>query len=1127
MKFKFHGGYGKALPCTPRNRQRSSVESSLPAKQLLRVMKLVTFIIFACCLQVSANSNAQITISLKNVPLIDVLKEIEKQTDIRFVFVHSDIAQNASVSIVAKNENIENVFHQVFDPLSISWSIVDKFVILKRNINDIELSNQSSNMRDTTVQRTISGKIYNERGQTLAGATIIVKRTGKGANSDATGSFRLQDLIESDELHISFTGFTAQDIKTKGKNTIIVYLEPSMTELDKVIIQGYGETTKRIATGNIQTVSSQVIGSQVTMNALEAIQGRVAGLTVTSTSGYATAPYKMELRGRSVISDNLPSEPLIIVDGVPITILNLGSNNYQSGSAGFAQGRMMGPANGHSPLASINPEDIESISVLKDADATAIYGSRGGQGVILVTTKKGRAGQTKFDANVYTGQSFVTTYYNLMNTQQYVAMRKEAFANNNIQPDISNAYDLLVWDTTRYTDWQKFFWGKPASNTDVELSLSGGEKNTTFRVSAGYHKLSNLNSLSGFDDRGSVQVNLQHRTNNQKLNIAFIGFYSFLSLANISLGGAVNLPPNAPAVFDDQGKLNYAGWVPISNDFPFGIVLNPFKSKTSFLNANLKVDYEIVKGLKVSSTFGYSTNKMNQHSVVTIASQNPENRTTGTATFGTNDGSRRIIEPMIEYQCLIGKGELKAIIGGTYQDAVQTTMTVQGSGYIRDELLGSISNAPVKNASDGSGEYKYVAAFARINFNLDRKYLITLSGRRDGSSKFGPGRRFGNFGAIGAAWIFSEEKFIKNQITFLSFGKIRASHGIIGSDLISDYRFLTRWVAGNLYYSGASYVPSGLANPYLQWQADKKTEVAINFGFWNDRILFDLAYYRNRSSNQLLQLNLPRATGFMSVTGNFPATVQNVGWEPQLNIKIIDKKNTELSFNANTAFNQNRLIAFPDIEKSPYASQYVVGKPLSIRLVLEANAIDPATGLWTYKDNNNDGQVTYGGTNDDRVWKNYTIRADGGFGFDARLNNWKISVFFHGRIQEAKNAFYGAGWPGQIFNQPVDALDRWQKTGDVAKFPRYIINSDVSDNYFTQSDASYSDASFLRFKNVVISYDIPKSFQKKVPLKNGKVYLRAQNLMLFTNYKGGDPEIIGFGVLPPLTSIVGGFQFGF
>jgi TonB-linked SusC/RagA family outer membrane protein len=863
----------------------------------------------------------------------------------------------------------------------------------------------------------------------------------------------------------------------------------------------------------------------------------VPGVVVQQTSGYASAPFKVEIRGRTGINPDLPSDPLYIVDGVPLTVLNIAGaagGDYKSGSRGFIQNGFNGPAEGQSPFFSINPNDIESLTVLKDADATAIYGSRGANGVILVTTKKGKPGKTKFDLNVYTGFSKVTGRYDLLNLRQYLDMRREAFVNDGATPDPGNAYDLLIWDTTKATDWQKKMLGGIGKTVDAQASISGGDKLTTFRISTDYHRQTSILNYSGADQRASVQFNLSRKSVDQRLNISFTNLYSYAKSDLISLSPTLLLPPDAPGeIFDKLGHLNYAGWQPISSSFPFENVLQPYTAKTSFLNSQLTIQYELLKGLFVSSNFGYSNQHLSQIQIYPIASKDPSTNPYGSSDFGNNNGDRAIVEPQLEYKGNFGKGKFGFMIGGSAQTVSQDANSISGSGYINDALLRSVSNAPVKNADNASGQYKYAALFSRISYNFADKYILNVSARRDGSSRFGPGKQFGNFGAVGVAWIFTEEKWFDKHLPFLSFGKIRGSYGSTGSDQIGDYEYLTQWTATgvNPYQDGVpAYVPRILSNSDFHWEVNRKLELAINLGFLKNRVNVEASWYRNRCDNQLIPFPLPSITGFARVTANSPANVQNSGLEITFRAKVIDTKDLELTINLNGGRNFNKLLAYPNLAQSPYSGRFIIGRPLNLQSYVHYTGVDPQTGLYTFEDFNKDGIINpdYPSKGGDLYYKESNVLLDGGFAFELRYKRLQLNSFFTFRENPFLESAIYNGTPGQIANQSAQVLNRWTKAGDQKQFARFTTTYDNTYGLFSQySDGIYSNGSYIRLRNLAISYNMPEKWIKSAGMKSCQVYFRGENLFVITKYNGLDPDTPGLGALPPSKVFTGGIQFNF
>ncbi len=1100
-------------------------------------------------MQVSASSFGQrITLNAKNSTLEKVLKDIRQQSGYDFLFSENLIRSNKTISFSVRNASIEETLEKCFSDLPITYKIDNKTVLLKAKEPSLLDKIAAVFMGDVEIRGQVVNKKTNEP---LTGATMKVlnKRIGTGTNSK--GEFFLPKLDEHSIITFSYIGFDSVQVKLDAlrglgegsnafsKNVTItkvnngyflkVEMEPSVSYLDEMIVQGYGVTDRRMATGNISKVTAEEIEKQPVMNPLMALQGRVPGMVVTPTSGYASGTVKVEIRGRSAINSNFTSDPLYIIDGVPLTYLEIGGiSSYQNGSTGVNQSGSFAGGAGQSPFFNINPADIESIEVLKDADATAIYGSRGANGVVLITTKKGKIGGTTITADVFQGLSKVASHWNMLNTEQYVAMRKEAFKNDGIVPTALNAPDLVVWDTTRYTDWQKELWGNTGQLTSASTAISGGNENTQFRISGNYTRQTEILTATGANRKASLAFNLTNFSANRKLRTNLSVNYSYTDVNNVNTSAAVTLSPNAPAIYNSDGGLNYQEWndAGLPDSYPFASLKAIANSQTNLLTGNLNLAYELFKGLEVSSNFGYNNSRNNIGGGTTIEAQNPIYSPMGIATVLSSDNQNWIIEPQFSYKADVGKGRFTALLGATLQATVAGSKTIMGYGYTDDDLLGSISLAPFTQVTDKSGQYKYAALFSRLNYTWDDKYVLNLSGRRDGSSRFGKGKQYGNFGAIGLAWIASQETWIKNILpSFISFIKLRGSYGITGSDGVGDYQYLTQWSSSLNYNPVLSYggvkplVSLHGVNPNYQWQENKKLEGGLSISFLNDRINFETAYYRNRCNNQLTDYPTPVFTGFPTVTANWPANIQNSGWEFSLSTKLINQKDFKWSASLNGSFNKNVLIDYPDIEHSPYATQYYIGKPLNAVYLYHYTGINPLTGEYSYEDYNGDGFLTmnYSGMpgegNDDRyITLNLDPKFFGGIGNDFQYKNWRFSFFFQYKNQMGYNSNYAGQSAGAMVNTSLEIYNnRWTQPGQQAKYARFTTVPANSDRFVSGSDLYYTDASYLRLNNVSLSYTLPEKLLKN---KSLSIYMHAQNLWILTNYEGLDPDTQNFGSMP-------------
>lgn len=1107
--------------------------------KMLRVMKLTAILLFIACIHVSAHGLGQelVTFSGNDVPLEKVFSAIKKQTSYLFLYNDAFLKNARAVTINVKNASVKEVMDACTKDQPFDYNIEGKTIFIVKRLESTSPPSTKEVVLGGKELPEVKGRITNASGEPLNGANIVVKRTGKGTQANANGEFILKNVDQDEALVISYTGYAAQTVKISGRTNLMLVMQLAENELDETIVQAYGTTTRRLATSNIAKVTAAEIERQPVMNPLLALQGKVAGLDVTQTNGFASAPIKVELRGRNTIGINpnqtFPSDPLYIIDGVPLTVLEIGgSSSYKNGSTGFIQTGFNGPARGQSPLFSVNPSDIESIEVLKDADATAIYGSRGANGVILITTKKGKAGKGKFDLHIQQGVNKQIRFWDLMNISQYLKMRREALINDGITPSLRHGdYDLVQWDTTRNTDWQRALYGNSGKTLDAQASLSGGNERVNFRIGAGYNRTTNILTVSGADQRGSLNFNVSHRSLNQRLIISLGAGYSISQsdMIQIPSSAIVSLPPNAPPIFDSAGNLNYSGWggnnTSARLSYPFSTLKQPYTSKSNFINSNLSIAYEPIKGLKLSSSLGFNNSQANQQLFTLIASQDPSGNPTGGSQLGYNTNKNWIVEPQIMYDAVISKGKISVLMGGSLQETNTNAIYVNGNGFTSDALIQSISNASSQSTYNAYGKYKYAAVFGRISYNWRNEYVLSLNGRRDGSSRFGSGKQYGNFGSIGGGWIFTEENWFKNIGTWLSFGKIRGSYGITGSDAIGDYKYLTRWSSdGTLPYNGiSSLVPIQHANGNFQWQVNKKLEGAIDLGFLKDRISISIAYYRDRCGNQLVDFPTPALSGFTSVAANSPAMVENSGWEFVSGSKIISSKNFRLSINFNMAINRNKLIAYPNIELSPYINTLVIGKPLNIIKLYHYTGVDPSTGEYTFEDRNHDS------TYDMKDYFVYDLSPKffGGFGMNLSYKSVQLSLFFNFKKQIGQDAIARIGQPGQVGNQPGSILGQeWQKTGDIATIAQFTTQPPYSNSLFKgQSDGVYTDASYIRLSNVSLSYNLPDKVIKKAGLQGCSFFFHTNNLFVLTRYRGVDPETQNFGSMPPSKTLVLGINF--
>lgn len=973
-------------------------------------------------------------------------------------------------------------------------------------------------------QTKVSGIVTDRGGEPLSVVNIVVESKDNGAISGLDGSFSIEAAADH-ILVFSILGYRSERVNVAGREYIEVRMEEDVTALGEVVLNaGYYTVSEQERTGNIATIKSEVMEKQPVGNPLAAMQGHLSGVNIVQNTGVPGGGFSVEVRGRNFI--NGESDPLFIVDGVPFGSQSLGSFDV---SGQIFSGNI-------SPLNAINPNDIESIEVLKDADATAIYGSRGANGVVLITTKKGRAGKTHFDAHLSTSLSQVSNYLDLLSTPQYLELRREGVNNDGFGALLENPVfdgfwpDINLWDNDRYTDWQKELIGGTAYRNNAQLSVSGGSARTQYLFSGTYHRETTVFPGESRYKKANFHSNIGHRSKDDRFQLDLSTMYTIednlMPRADFTLQ-AYTLAPNAPALYDSEGNLN---WEDNTWDNPLASLEEEYAVKTNTLMANAMLSYRIVDRLVLKTSLGFTDYRLSSYRTLPHTARNPSFNLTpqSYSSITTNTSLRQswIVEPQLQWKKRLGEFSWDLLMGTTFQQQATEQLVVRGRGFPNNRLIYNLNAAEtVQVLNDQDSEYRYNAIFGRANLKFKDRYILNLTGRRDGSSRFGPGRQFGNFDAAGLAWIFSKEPLF-GEGSVLSFGKLRASYGTTGSDNIGDYRFLDTYTVDGEDYDGVAILrPSGIFNPLFGWEENRKLEMGLELGFFKDRVFINGSWYRNRSSNQLIGIPLAATTGFSELTGNFDATVENSGVEVDLRSVNVSTERFKWSTRFNIAVPRSKLVRFDGLESSTFADRYVIGEPLTIVKLYHSLGVDPETGMYRFEDYNGDGEIS---STDDREWvEDLAPRFYGGLGNTLTWGNLTLDVFLQFKKQRAYNTVRFNATPGYSGNASVELYDRWQEPGDITSFQRasagLVIGGNSADTQQRRSSAAVSDASFIRVRNISLNYKVPN-------LDNGldiNVYLQGQNLFTLTDYKGPDPEQTANTRLPQLRQLTLGLQVGF
>ncbi len=1085
-----------------------------PAKLLL-IMKFTAVLLLAATLQVSAKTAAgqNVTYIAKNEVLEKVFTAIKQQTGYVFFYKLPDLQGAKPVTVELKDQPVKDALQIILKDQPLSFLMEGNTVFITPKKAESAVTRASNTGVYTTDPGSLlvdlHGVVRDESGKPSAGITISIKG-GKaiGATND-NGEFTLTGVGNNAILVFSGVSIESFEIKVSGKTTLYLTAKSKVSLLDEVQMIAYGTTTRRLTTSSIAKIKGDDIRKQPVEDPMLALGGRLPGLQITQTSGISGGAVSVVVRGKGSLGAQ--SDPLYIIDGVPFAH-SLTSVLFSNGVSAQTLGGLTNASTFTSPFVNLNAADIESIEILKDADATAIYGSRGSNGVVLITTRKAKSSKTSVDANFYSGWGRPTAMPKMLNTRQYIAMRREAFNNDGIVPTASNATDLMVWDTTRYTDWGKFLAGKTARNFDGQVRLSGGSEQTQFSLSTGFHRETPIFYGNMYDNRVNVRANLVHHSIDKKFSLTLNTGYSVddNNINTTDMGQLLNTIPNAPNPLDSNGNLVWSEkGINFSN--PLQNIKRLYIGKTENSISNINLGYHFSKNFEIRVDGGINIERLDQISTNPVSSQSPLGTTPiSSAQFFNQTQRNWIVEPQAEYSKQIGKGRLQVLAGSSFQEQLSEGTTISASGYTSDELLLTPGPAATKSVASAYTKYRYDAFFARVNYNFDNKYLINLSGRRDGSSRFGPGKQFGNFGAVGAGWIFSEEKFMKD-LSFLNYGKIRTSMGVTGNDRIGDYQYIARWNTSSaaLPYQGVSGLyPQNLENPDFAWERNRKWEAALELGFLQDRIFFSADFYLSRSDNQLIGYTLPSQTGFTSITANRNAVVENRGWELMLNSTNIKTRNFTWKSAFNVTIPRSKLVAYPNLETSSYSTLLVVGQPTTIRKYLEYQGVDPTTGIYKLNGINT--------TTDRTQIRDLGQRLYGGWQNTLTYKGWSLDVFFH-FVQQSGLSSISSFAPGGRQNQSVVVLKRWQNKGDITDIQKFSTTGAPVTQYSYYSNYSSArivNASFIRLKNVSLSYQFDRSLIQKLKVENLRVYFQGQNLLTFSRYVDGDPETLSFFTAP-------------
>lgn len=972
-------------------------------------------------------------------------------------------------------------------------------------------------------QRTVTGTVTDAAdGKSVPGVTIIGKGSTIGTTTDISGNYTLKINESIKVLVFTFIGMKTIEVPVGTSNVINVQLESEAVSLEEVVVIGYGSVKKSDLTGSVASIRTDDL-RKIPVNSLDqGIQGKVSGVQVTQLSSQPGGAMSLRIRGgNSIMAGN---EPLYVIDGV---LIESQVNMSWIGSPS---------QNG---LSSVNPGDIESMEILKDASATSIYGARGANGVVLITTKRGKSGKDNITFETYFGMQYKARDITVMNASDFATLYDEAGANA-----ATSAYVPLYPDPESLgsgTDWQsEIYQNAPIQN--YQLNFSGSNEKTTYAISAGYYKQGGIIVGSDFK-RYSFRLNLDRKVSEKLLvgsNLSFTQTSSNTVPTDTPGGffpGVVNTAlifnPVLP-VYDETGQYtltdpNADGWL----DNPVAVTrdVEAIDKVNRFLG-NAFLEYSILKDLKFKTSLGvdiyHSDQDMYTPSYIFSGSFNG-----GQARYATTSLQNNIFENLLTYNKeWQNKHRINALAGFTFQKNTSRTFIDIATGFPND-VLGyyGIANATnIPTIMTGFSESSVVSYLSRINYSLKDKYLFTVTGRVDGSSKFGANNRYAAFPSAAFAWRASEEDFLKG-IKQISSLKLRMSYGVSGNDRIMNYAYI-RTLSSSVYYFNNSYAASGFApanpgNDNLKWETTQQADIGLDISFIQNRIGVTLDYYNKKTSDLLYYFNLPYTTGYSSYLKNI-GELRNTGFEFAINtVNFVGdfKWNTT----ANISFNKNEILDLNGIDMYVNNDTYKlkIGNWAVIREGEEMGSFYGlvSDGIWQtadadkaavygaepgdfkYVDQNNDGKIN---VDDQGIIGHALPDFTWGMSNNFSYKSFSLDVFLQGSQGNQllnSNRFELESGNG-LSNASTKLLDRWTPENPSNLYPRANRNAD----YLHMSTRYLEDGSYIRIKTITLSYDLPKKWMESLKMRQFKVYVTGQNLFTFTKYSGFDPEVGSFGM---------------
>lgn len=1069
-------------------------------------MRLSALFMFVTLLTVQANTTygqrTKLTLDLKHVSVEQLIDNIESTTEFKFVYMIRAVDLERQVTVKVDGERIEKVLDKVFGNTSTTYNVVDRQIFLTEKKDGPVV--RKPEIKSEPLQLTVTGKVVDEFGTPLLGTTVAVKGTAQGTSTDFDGNYALTIPDRSAVLQFSYVGYVPQEIEVGAQTTINVKLLPDNAKLDEVVVVGYGSQKKSDVTGSVTSVSSERMDLVPNRNIAQVLQGALPGVTIRQTSAGAVGEQTIIVRGRnSILASN---EPLIVLDGVPY----------------------------YGDLNDISVNDIASMEVLKDASASAIYGSRGSNGVVLVTTKEGSSGKAKIS---YQGKFGVQEPINLPN----FLTGKEFYEFKSIRnPDLLTDTEIANYEAGLWTDWIDLSL-RTGYSENHNVSITGGSENIKYYVAGNFLDVKGL-SVTDKYQRISGRVNLDTKiTDWLEFGTRSQFTYDDRGGYDIDYEAVFEINPLLANPFDENGDINLFPWPEFPDENPLEAENYKDEDYSNQIVSNnyIRVSFPFLKGLSYRLNSGirrrWSERKTyaGNNTVLGIANS-------GQAYLSSTEFKNNVVENIITYNGEFGKHNVFFTGVFSYEENEQYFEELTAVNFPNDEFsFFGISQASSLETENDYQRTALISQMLRLNYSFDNTYLLTLTGRRDGFSGFGPNNKWGVFPSVALGWNLSREPFLKNS-TAVNQLKLRLSWGVNGNQAVNPYSSITRLRDRNTLSGDESlvgYVPSVIGDRDLGWESSETYNLGLDFGFFNNRILGDINLYETNTSDLLLNRTISSVHGINQVTQNIGET-QSRGLELSLSVVPVATKNFNWKLTGNFATNKNKIVSLYGYlqengeEVNDLANAWFVGQPIRVNFNQkmigvwqlgeeeEAAVYDRVPGDAKIEDVDNNGVLD---DEDRQIIGQRDPKYTWGLSNSLRYKDFGLEVFFIGA--------HGATRHNNLLRDNTAAEIRRNVMKKNWWTPDNPTNEYFRNNDQVRGATIYEDASFIRMKDITFSYNFSQNVLSTMGLDKLQLFASGRNLLTITDWTAGDPELNlpsdQAGILPLQRELIFGLTLGF